>query len=90
MLPKINYKGHSIVFVADLIPTLGHIPLVYTMAYDTRPLLTMQEKKLFLEEAVANDYLLFFEHDAHNELCSLKKSEKNKIVVDEILKLSDV
>lgn len=76
MLPSINYKGKTIVFVADLIPTVGHIPLPYVMGYDTRPLLTLTEKEKFLNEAVEKNYFLFFEHDAHNQLCTLKKTEK--------------
>lgn len=76
MLPHIQYQGKTIVFVADLIPTVGHIPLPYVMGYDMRPLVTLDEKSKFLNEAVKNDYLLFFEHDAHNELCTLKKTEK--------------
>ncbi len=76
MLPQINYKGKTLVFVADLIPTVGHIPLPYIMGYDTRPLLTLQEKAKFLNTIAENDYLLFFEHDAHNQLCSLKQTEK--------------
>ncbi|MGW9684531.1 MBL fold metallo-hydrolase [Flagellimonas sp. 2504JD1-5] len=76
MLPQISYKGKNIVFVADLIPTVGHIPLPYIMGYDTRPLLTLEEKAQFLNNAVENNLLLFFEHDAHNQLCSLKQTEK--------------
>ncbi len=76
MLPHINYKGKTLVFVADLVPTAGHIPVPYVMGYDTRPLLTMDEKATFLESAAAQDYLLFFEHDAHNEICNLQKTEK--------------
>ncbi len=76
MLPHINYKGKTIVFVADLIPTLGHLPLPYVMGYDTRPLLTLTEKEQFLETAVDQNYMLFFEHDAHNQLCSLQRTEK--------------
>ncbi|WP_222982565.1 MBL fold metallo-hydrolase [Flagellimonas meishanensis] len=76
MLPHIHYKGTTLVFVADLIPTVGHIPLPYVMGYDTRPLLTLKEKAQFLDEASENDWLLFFEHDAHNQICSLKKTEK--------------
>lgn len=76
MLPKIDYKGKTIVFVADLIPTVGHIPLPYVMGYDTRPLLTLTEKEKFLNEAVEKDYFLFFEHDAHNQLCTLTNTEK--------------
>jgi len=76
MLPKIEYKGKTIVFAADLIPTVGHLPVPYVMGYDTRPLLSLKEKASFLEEAVENDYLLFMEHDAHNELISLKNTDK--------------
>ena len=76
MLPFIDYKGKKLVFVADLIPTVGHIPLPYVIGYDTRPLLTLDEKELFLNEAVANEYYLFFEHDAHNEICTVKNTEK--------------
>ena len=76
MLPVIEYKGKTIVFAADLIPTAGHLPIPYVMGYDTRPLLTLKEKDDFLKTAVAKDYLLFLEHDAHNELISLQKTEK--------------
>jgi len=76
MLPHINYKGKTLVFTADLVPTAGHIPVPYVMGYDTRPLLSMEEKQLFMNNAVANDYFLFLEHDAHNEICTLKNTKK--------------
>jgi glyoxylase-like metal-dependent hydrolase (beta-lactamase superfamily II) len=76
MLPIIQYKGKTIVFMADLLPTVGHIPLPYVMGYDTRPLLTLDEKKLFLNKAADEDYLLFLEHDAYNELCTVQHTEK--------------
>lgn len=76
MLPHIKYKGKTLVFVADLVPTAGHIPVPYLMGYDTRPLLTMEEKNSFMSTAVEKDYYLFFEHDAHNEICTLQPSEK--------------
>ncbi|MGP1991773.1 MBL fold metallo-hydrolase [Zobellia laminariae] len=76
MLPQISYKGKQLVFMADLLPTVGHIPLPYVMGYDTRPLLTLAEKELFLNKAVQEEYILFFEHDAHNQLCTLKQTEK--------------
>ena len=76
MLPHINYKGKTLVFTADLVPTAGHIPVPYIMGYDTRPLLSMEEKQSFMNEAVTNDYFLFLEHDAHNELCTLKNTKK--------------
>jgi glyoxylase-like metal-dependent hydrolase (beta-lactamase superfamily II) len=76
MIPKISYKNQELVYAADLIPTVGHIPIPYLMSYDVRPLLTMKEKKLFLEAAVKNNWLLFLEHDPHNEIVSLKNTEK--------------
>lgn len=76
MLPHINYKGKTLVFTADLVPTAGHVPVPYVMGYDTRPLLTMGEKQLFMNSAVPNEYYLFLEHDAHNEICTLKNSER--------------
>ncbi|GMN10003.1 MBL fold metallo-hydrolase [Croceitalea sp. MTPC9] len=76
MIPHINYKGKTVVFMADLMPTVGHIPLPYVTGYDTRPLLSMDEKANFSERAVEEGFVLFFEHDAHNELCTLKHTEK--------------
>ncbi len=76
MLPHITYKGKTIVFVADLLPTTGHIPLPYVMGYDTRPLITLDEKKRFLNEAVDNNYYLFLEHDPYNQLCTVAHTEK--------------
>ncbi|PKG41914.1 MBL fold metallo-hydrolase [Psychroflexus sp. MES1-P1E] len=76
MIPIIDYKGKKLVFAADLLPTAGHIPLPYVMGFDTRPLKTLQEKKIFLEEATQNNYHLFLEHDAHNEIINLKDTEK--------------
>lgn len=89
MLPVIQYQEKTIVFAADLIPTTGHIPLVYVMGYDTRPLLTMEEKDKFLKQCVENDYLLFLEHDAHHELASLKMTEKG-IRLDETFSFNEV
>lgn len=76
MIPHIRHKDKTLVFAADLIPTTGHIPLPYIMGYDTRPLLTLNEKASFLENAVAGNYILFLEHDAHCELCTLQTTEK--------------
>jgi glyoxylase-like metal-dependent hydrolase (beta-lactamase superfamily II) len=76
MLPQVSYKGKSVVFVADLLPSIGHIPMPYVMAYDMFPLTTLKEKKSFLEEAATGGYALFFEHDPVNECCILEKSEK--------------
>jgi glyoxylase-like metal-dependent hydrolase (beta-lactamase superfamily II) len=76
MIPHIDYQGKTLVFSADLIPTIGHIPLTYVMGYDTRPLLTLSEKAVFLDEMAKKEYYLFFEHDAHNEICTLHPTEK--------------
>lgn len=76
MIPHIQYKGKTIVFMADLLPTAGHLPLPFVMGYDTRPLLTLDEKALFLETAAANDYYLWLEHDAHNQLITVAQTEK--------------
>jgi glyoxylase-like metal-dependent hydrolase (beta-lactamase superfamily II) len=76
MLPMISYQGKTIVFMADLLPTIGHIPLPYVMGYDTRPLLTIKEKAAFLNEAADKEYYLFLEHDAYNEICTVKHTER--------------
>jgi glyoxylase-like metal-dependent hydrolase (beta-lactamase superfamily II) len=76
MLPQIKYKGKKIVYMADLLPSHGHIPLPYVMAYDMFPLTTLNEKKSFLKEAVENDYILFFEHDPVHECCNLQQTER--------------
>ena len=76
MLPQIKYKDRTIVFMADLLPSIAHIPIPYIMAYDMFPLTTLQEKKEFLNEAIENKYVLFFEHDLLNECCDLQHTEK--------------
>ena len=89
MLPQIKYKDKTIVYVADLLPSAGHIPIPYVMAYDMFPLTTLNEKKSFLKEAVENDYILFFEHDAVHECCTLQATEKG-IRPKEFFKLEDI
>jgi len=76
MIPKVSYNGKEIVFMADLLPTAGHIPLPYIMGYDVRPLTTLEEKRSFLNLAVQEEYCLFMEHDANNEIITLKSTEK--------------
>ena len=76
MIPIIDYQEKKLVFMADLLPTTGHIPLPYVMGYDTRPLLTMEEKKLFLDKAATEEYYLFLEHDSQTELCTVQHTEK--------------
>jgi glyoxylase-like metal-dependent hydrolase (beta-lactamase superfamily II) len=76
MLPIIQYQGKTIVFMADLLPTVGHIPLPYVMGYDTRPLLTIKEKAAFLNQAADHQFYLFLEHDATNQICTVHHTEK--------------
>ena len=76
MLPQITYKNKTIVYMADLLPSVGHIPLPYVMAYDMFPLQTLKEKKAFLAEAATNNYILYLEHDPVNECCTLQHTEK--------------
>ncbi len=76
MLPQIKYKDKTIVFMADLLPSQGHIPIPFVMAYDMFPLTTLKEKKSFLKEAVEGDYILFFEHDPVHECCNLQQTER--------------
>src|SRR5205814_8581783 len=76
MLPQVHYKGKTIVYMADLLPSAGHIPIPYVSAYDMFPLTTLNEKRSFLNEAVKGEYILFFEHDPLNECCNLQQTEK--------------
>jgi len=89
MLPLINYKGKQILYMADLLPSVGHLPLPYVMAYDMFPLQTLTEKKLFLDEALAKSYILFLEHDPVNECCTLQPTEKG-IRLSETFKLNEI
>ena len=89
MLPKLQYQDKTIVFMADLLPTAGHVPLPYVMGYDTRPLLTLKEKEAFLKEAADNNFYLFLEHDAHNELITVQHTEKG-VRVKQTHKFTDI
>ncbi len=90
MIPLVQYKGYTIAYMADLLPSVSHLPLPYIISYDMFPLQTLTEKKQFLQHAQANNYLLYFEHDPTNELCSLQLNEKGNVVVGEILTLQDL
>lgn len=89
MVPMIKYKDKTICFMADLLPSMGHIPLPYVMAYDTRPLLTLEEKANFLNMAVDKNFVLFFEHDPVNECATLEVSERGP-KLNQVFKLSEV
>lgn len=89
MLPKISYKDRTIVFMADLLPSVGHIPLPYVMGYDVRPLLTLEEKERILRQAADENWVLFFEHDPQHECCTVKHTEKG-VRLDQTFSLSDL
>lgn len=89
MIPLIDYKGKNLAFMADLLPTAGHIPLPYVMGYDTRPLLTLTEKEIFLNKAATEGWYLFLEHDAHHHAITVQHTEKG-IRLKEILNLTDL
>lgn len=89
MIPKIDYNGKIVIYAADLLPSAAHIPMPYVMAYDTRPLQTLIEKKAFLDEAGENNYTLFFEHDPAKECCSLEKTEKG-VKLKDIFTIDDL
>jgi glyoxylase-like metal-dependent hydrolase (beta-lactamase superfamily II) len=89
MLPQITYKDKTIVFMADLIPAVAHLPVPYVMAYDMFPLTSLLEKKSFLEEALEKEYILFFEHDPVHECCTLQQTERG-IRMNETFRLADL
>jgi glyoxylase-like metal-dependent hydrolase (beta-lactamase superfamily II) len=89
MIPHIDYNGKTIVFMADLLPSTAHVPMPYVMAYDTRPLVTLQDKEKFFAEAIEKEYILFLEHDLYNECCTLKETEKGPRV-NETFSLSEI
>ncbi|MEO6151026.1 MAG: MBL fold metallo-hydrolase [Mucilaginibacter sp.] len=89
MLPLVDYNGKKLLYMADLLPSVGHLPIPYVMGYDMFPLKTLQEKKKILGEALENDYILYFEHDAVNECCTLQQTEKG-IRVKDTFRLQDI
>ncbi|MFI5132456.1 MAG: MBL fold metallo-hydrolase [Chitinophagales bacterium] len=89
MLPQVKYKNKVVVFMADLLPSAGHIPIPYIMAYDMFPLTSLSEKRNFLNDAIKNDFILFFEHDPVNECCNLQQTERG-IRPKEFFKLSEI
>ena len=82
VIPFVRYKDKTIVFMADLLPSSAHIPLPYVMSYDTRPLITMKEKEVFMEEAAQHGYILFFEHDLYRECCTVQETDKGVRIKD--------
>ena len=90
MLPQLNYNGKTVVYMADLTPSAAHIPANYVMGYDIRPLNTMDERATFNKEAIENNYILLFEHDAVNEGCTLKPDERGRPKPEEFIKISEI
>lgn len=76
MIPHISYRGKTLVFMADLLPTAGHLPLPYIMGYDVRPLQTLEEKKRFLSRAADENFVLFMQHDANNPLITVQHTDR--------------
>jgi len=76
IIPMIRFRNQTMVYMADFIPTAGHVSLPYVASYDTRPLLSMEEKQKFLNETAEKNYLLLFQHDALNECCTVHQTEK--------------
>ncbi len=89
MIPHIKYQEKTLVFMADLLPSTGHIPLPYVMGYDTRPLLTLTEKEKFLQNATNENFILFLEHDSVSECCTLQNTEKG-IRLDKSFQFSEI
>lgn len=89
MIPLLNYNDKTIAFMADLLPTVGHLPLPFVMGYDTRPLLTLDEKELFLNTAADKNYFLFLEHDAHNQIITVKHTDKG-VRLDQTFSSEDI
>ena len=76
MLPVLKYKDTKVLFCADLIPSVGHLPIPYVMGYDVRPLETLKEKERILQRATNENWTLFLEHDSVNECCTLTNTER--------------
>ncbi|GGH07331.1 MBL fold metallo-hydrolase [Mucilaginibacter phyllosphaerae] len=89
MLPLINYKGKQVLYMADLLPSAGHVPLPYVMAYDMFPMKTLDERKIYWNEAVEQQYILYMEHDPVNECCTLQQTEKG-IRIKDLFKLEEM
>jgi len=89
MLPQIRYRGKTILYMADLLPSVGHVPLPYVMSYDVRPLTTMEERQRYWSEIVDNGYVLFLEHDPVHPCCTLQRTEKG-IRLKDTFRLEDL
>lgn len=89
MIPHLQYKGRTVAYMADLLPSVHHVPVAWVMAYDTRPLLTLDEKAAFLNKAAAENYILFLEHDPNNQCCTVQATEKG-VRLDRTFRLDEL
>ena len=89
MTPYIQHQGKTLIYCADVLPSPSHINMPYVMGYDIRPLQTLTEKEWFLNNAVEQGHILFFEHAPTIEACTVKRNEKGRIVADKMGSLAD-
>ncbi len=89
MIPYITYRGKTIVYAADLLPSAAHIPMPYVMGYDVRPLQTLEDKHIFLGPAADEGHIIFLEHDIDNECCTVQHTEKG-VRLDKTMKFAEV
>ena len=89
MVPLMEYKGRKLAFMADLLPSAGHVPLPYVMSYDVRPLITMTEKEAVLRRAAEENWVLLLEHDPTNEACTVQMTDRG-VRLGETLRLADL
>jgi hypothetical protein len=89
MVPLLDYRGRTLAFMADLLPSTAHIPLPYVMSYDVRPLVTMTEKEAVLRRAAAENWVLVLEHDPAHEACTVQLTDKG-VRLAETLRLADL
>jgi len=90
LIPKITVGEQLLYYCADLLPSVYHIPLAWVMGYDIRPLVTLKEKISLFHQAISENAVLIFEHDATHEACTLRKDERDRVVVDQIIEINDV
>ncbi|RYU75613.1 MBL fold metallo-hydrolase [Hymenobacter persicinus] len=89
MVPLLPYKGRTLAFMADLLPSVAHIPLPYVMSYDVRPLVTLTEKEEILRRAAAENWVLVLEHDPLHACCTVQQTEKG-VRLAETFRLEDL
>ncbi|HEX8348924.1 MAG TPA: MBL fold metallo-hydrolase, partial [Hymenobacter sp.] len=89
MVPVMRYKDRTLAFMADLLPSTGHIPLPYVMGYDMRPLVTLSEKEAVLRRAAEENWVLLLEHDPSVPACTVQLTDKG-VRLAETLRLEDL